>query len=101
VEHGIPQPVPDSTISLTMEEIYFTVAEVARRLGVSTRWLADECRAGRVEHIHIARRRRFTAAQVDVLVSRHTVQTEQVVAPRSTQRLEQTRERVARRLSGR
>jgi excisionase family DNA binding protein len=83
-----------------MEEVYFTVNEVAKRLGVSTRWLADECRAGRVEHVHIARRRRFTVAQVDALVARHTVLPE-AAATVDVSRLDRTRERVVRRLSQR
>lgn len=52
---------------------YYTVAEVARRFGVSARWLADECRAGRVEHVYIARKRRFTEDQVARLAQHNTV----------------------------
>jgi excisionase family DNA binding protein len=47
-----------------------TVDAVAELLGVSSRWLADECRAGRVTHVHIARKRRFTAKQVEQLIER-------------------------------
>jgi hypothetical protein len=81
-----------------MDEVYFTVAEVATRLGVSIGWLADECRAGRVEHMHIARRRRFTSAQVAALVAQHTVQATPADMPELTQRLARTRERVTRGL---
>jgi hypothetical protein len=42
----------------------FTVEQVAAVIGVSQRWLADECRANRVTHVHLARKRRFTADQV-------------------------------------
>jgi hypothetical protein len=50
----------------------YTVAEVADMLGLSERWLAAECRANRVEHINVARKRRFTARQVQALVQRNT-----------------------------
>ena len=46
------------------DKIYFTVEEAADQIGVSERWLADQCRAGTVEHVHIARKRRFTRQQV-------------------------------------
>jgi hypothetical protein len=51
----------------------FTVDEVARRLGVSARWLADQCQAERVEHVHLVRQCRFTDAQVDALVVSYPV----------------------------
>ena len=76
------------------------MSEVAKRLGVSSRWLADECRAGRIEHIHIARRRRFTANQVDALITKHTVEPTDVISEED-ERLNQTRDRVARRLARR
>lgn len=80
------------------EDTFATVAQVARRLGISARWLADECRAGRVEHVYIARRRRFTPEQVDSLVRKHTI--EPTPTCEATQ-LERTRDRVTRRLAGR
>ena len=83
-----------------MDDAYYTVSEVAKRLGVSSRWLADECRAGRIEHIHIARRRRFTAKQVDALIAKHTVEPVDVISEDDT-RLDRTRNRVARRLTRR
>lgn len=55
------------------EILTYDIKEVARRIRVSARWLADECRAGRVEHVHIARKRRFTAAQVEALLAKKTV----------------------------
>lgn len=56
------------------EEIrYFDIPEVARLIRVSARWLADECRSGRVEHVYIARKRRFTAAQVETLMAANTI----------------------------
>jgi Helix-turn-helix domain len=82
---------------VVMDDVYYTVPEVATRLGVSARWLADERRAGRVEHIHIARRRRFTAEQVDLLVKAHTVEPTGAVSE-DAKRLDRTRVRVARRL---
>jgi excisionase family DNA binding protein len=83
-----------------MDDVYYTVSEVAKRLGVSSRWLADECRAGRIEHIHIARRRRFTAKQVDALIAKHTVESTNVISEED-KHLDRTRERVARRLARR
>jgi hypothetical protein len=62
---------------------------------VSARWLAYEYRAGRVGHIHIARRRRFTHAQDDAFIRKYTVEP---VASVQVSRLEQTRDRVASRL---
>jgi hypothetical protein len=56
------------------EVLYFSVEQVARRLKVSARWLADQCRDGRVEHIHLARKRKFTPQQVRKLLETHTVQ---------------------------
>jgi excisionase family DNA binding protein len=51
-----------------------TVEEVAAKLGVSPRWLAEQCRDGVIEHVHMARKRRFTPAQVTKLLEQHTVQ---------------------------
>jgi hypothetical protein len=70
----------------------FSVKEVAEMVGVSERWLADTCRAEAVTHVHIARRRRFTAEQVDLLLKSFTVRPEQAV------RIDAERERVLRRL---
>ena len=70
----------------------FSVEEVAAALGVSERWLADECRANRVTHVFIARKRRFTAAQVQHLVDRFTV------TPIADRLAEAHRDRVMRRI---
>jgi len=79
-------------------ETLATIADVATRLAISARWLADECRAGRIEHVYIARKRRFTPAQIDTLVRKHTI--EPTPTSEATQ-LERTRDRVTRRLAGR
>jgi transposase InsO family protein len=50
-----------------------SIEDVAARLNVSSRWLADECRAGRVEHVYLARKRFFTESQVQRLLEVHTV----------------------------
>lgn len=71
------------------------VEEVARRLGVSARWLADQCRAERVEHVHVARQRRFTMAQFEALIARFTVR------PRADVQLDATKARVLRMLARR
>jgi hypothetical protein len=55
---------------------FLTIKEVAAELRISERWLADECRAKRVEHIHMAGSRRFTRAQVEALIRANTVAAE-------------------------
>lgn len=69
---------------------WFTVDEVAAKLRVSPRWLADECRAGRVEHVHMARQRFFTQEQVQTLVAKHTIR------PEADRKLDAVRERAVR-----
>lgn len=49
-----------------------TIRDVAARLQVSPRWLADQCRAGTIEHIHLARQRRFTPEHVTALLTKFT-----------------------------
>jgi hypothetical protein len=72
-----------------------SIDDVANRLKVSKRWLADECRAGRVEHVHLARKRFFTEVQVERLLARHTVVPDSVereeIARRSAVRTSRTR----------
>jgi Helix-turn-helix domain len=70
----------------------YTIAEVARKLRVSARWLADECRAERIEHVHIARQRRFTEDQIRSLLANKTV------IPAVARETDATRERVMRML---
>jgi|SRR6266496_3085791 len=72
---GAPQP---RTTETAEEELYFSVEQVAKRLKVSARWLADQCRDGRVEHVHLARKRKFTPEQVQKLLDSHTVQPAEV-----------------------
>lgn len=74
------------------EPIYYSVAEVAERLKVSKRWLEDQCRSELVEHVHLARKRKFTPAQVQKLLERHTV------TPPKTRTREKPLERIARTL---
>lgn len=75
------------------EKVYYSIDEVAARLGVSARWLADQCREELVEHVHIARKRRFTPSQVDLLVAKLTVH------PPADEMLDAARRRVVRRLT--
>jgi len=77
------------------DEEFFTVEQVARLLKVSPRWLAAQCRAERVEHVHIARQRRFTREQVHALIASKTVR------PAADRELDKTRERVMRQLARR
>ncbi|WP_203820536.1 hypothetical protein [Paractinoplanes ferrugineus] len=60
------------------QDLYFSVEQVAAKLKVSARWLADQCRDGRVEHVHLARKRKFTPAQVQKLLDSHTVKPAEV-----------------------
>jgi excisionase family DNA binding protein len=70
------------------EQWEYTVTEVAQRLRVSKRWLLEQCRTGRVEHVYMARKRKFTRAQVDKLLSEHTVVTaEQKARDKSVNRI--------------
>ena len=73
--------------------VLYTVQEVARYLRVSARWLAGQCRAERVEHVHLARVRRLTRSQVESLVASRTV------IPDDTKKLDATRQRVLRLLA--
>lgn len=61
-----------------------------RLLKMSARWLADQCRAEKVEHVHLARQRRFTPAQIQALVARRTVR------PVADLKLDATRQRLLR-----
>lgn len=74
------------------EPLYYTVAEVARRLNVSKRWLEDQCRSELVEHVHMARKRKFTPAQVKKLLEKHTV------TPPKVQARDRSMARIARRV---
>lgn len=78
---------------LPESDVLYTVEEVARYLRVSVRWLAQQCRAERVEHVHLARARRFTRRQVELLVLSHTV------IPDDHKKLDATRQRVLRLLA--
>ncbi|BEL12817.1 hypothetical protein Q0Z83_110080 [Actinoplanes sichuanensis] len=71
-EKGQAKPAANPTAA-DDEQWEYTVTEVAQRLRVSKRWLLEQCRTGRVEHVHMARKRKFTRAQVDKLLSKHTV----------------------------
>jgi hypothetical protein len=53
--------------------IYYTVGQVAKMLGVSPRWLADRCRAEEVDHVYMARKRKFTPEQVKQVLAQYTV----------------------------
>lgn len=50
-----------------------TLAEVAALTGFSERSLADDCRAGRIEHVHRGRDRLMTDEQIAALIREHTV----------------------------
>jgi hypothetical protein len=56
------------------EKLKYTVEEAADLLGVSSRWLADECRAERVEHVRLARHRFFSHDQILRLLEKNAVE---------------------------
>jgi hypothetical protein len=55
------------------DEKLYLVPEVAMMIDVSKRWLFDQCRAGKVEHVYLARKRKFTGRQVWKLIRDNTV----------------------------
>lgn len=55
------------------DEKLYLVPEVAKMIGVSKRWLFDQCRAGKVEHVYLARKRKFTGKQIWKLLREKTV----------------------------
>ncbi|WP_125811493.1 helix-turn-helix domain-containing protein [Actinoplanes sp. ATCC 53533] len=77
------------------QTLYYTVGQVAKMLGVSPRWLADRCRAEEVDHVYMARKRKFTPAQVEKVLKQYTVEGPDFEAERREQ------ERIARRARAR
>lgn len=49
----------------------YSLDEVAAMTGLSARWLADQCRANKIEHEDIEHTRRMTLAQIDTLIAQH------------------------------
>lgn len=85
-------------------DLLHTADEVAALLRVSARWLADQCRAERIEHIHVARRRPFTRKQVMALIETSTVRPDASVRMNTARaedhrKLDATRQRVLRLLA--
>ncbi|WP_436528208.1 hypothetical protein [Actinoplanes sp. HUAS TT8] len=69
-------------------QLGLAVAEVAKRLRVSARWLGNQCRSGLVEHVFLARKRSFTEDQVQKLLDAYTVTTpKQAARDKSTRRI--------------
>lgn len=55
-----------------MEARYlYSLTEVAELTGLTKRWLADQCRAGKIDHTHIENSRRMTLDQIDSLIGSH------------------------------
>ncbi len=58
-----------------MEACYlYTLDQVAEMTGLSERWLADRCRADKIDHTRIEHRRRMTMTQIELLLEQHRVQ---------------------------
>lgn len=74
------------------EPLYYTVAQAAALVGVSKRWLEDQCRDEEIEHVHIARKRKFTPAQLEKLFAKHTV------TPAKTEARDSDLKRIASRI---
>ncbi|MFI5496563.1 helix-turn-helix domain-containing protein [Actinoplanes sp. NPDC051859] len=72
--------------------VTYTVEEAAAILGVTPRWLADQCRNEDVDHVHIARKRRFTPEQIEKVLRDHTV------TPISAQQYDAERAKVIQRM---
>jgi hypothetical protein len=68
-------------------KVRYTIDEAAELLGVSPRWLADECRAERIEHVHLARHRFFTFDQLLRLLKKHEVEPLDVRVDRELERV--------------
>ncbi|MGH8879770.1 MAG: hypothetical protein ACRD0P_20880 [Stackebrandtia sp.] len=68
-------------------EPLYSIQDVVDAYGLSARWLADQCRANKIEHVVLARQRKFTRSQVDAILARHTVTPQLTDAERSTARL--------------
>jgi hypothetical protein len=81
---------PDALDDLEGEHTY-ELRVVAKLIRVSERWLADQCRAEKVEHVHLARKRKFTVAQIRKLLKSHTV------TPLDAERIDKELLRIARR----
>jgi len=84
------------------QTLYYTVGQVAKMLGVSSRWLADRCRAEEVDHVYMARKRKFTPAQVEKVLAQYTVEgpdreAEQKELERIARKAQAARARGARR----
>ncbi|WP_305783725.1 hypothetical protein [Symbioplanes lichenis] len=73
--------------SRPVQKIRYSVEEAAKLLGVSSRWLADECRAERVAHVHLARHRSFTHGQLLALLKKHEVEPLDSKADRAIERI--------------
>lgn len=58
----------------------YTLAEVAEMTGLSVRWLADRCRAEKIDHSNIQGERRMSLEQVDLLLEQHRVRPTDVEA---------------------
>lgn len=72
----MPERVPQQQQVVEGENdptVYYTVSQVARMIGVSSRWLADRCRAEEVDHVYMARKRKFTPEQVKQVMAHYTV----------------------------
>lgn len=64
-----------------MERRTLTVAEAAEVLGVGERWLAEQCRRGRVPHLRLGQARRFTETHIEQILAAHETRPRPVSAP--------------------
>lgn len=51
----------------------YSLDQVAEMTGLSARWLADRCRADKIDHENIQDSRRMSLEQIDILLEQHRV----------------------------
>lgn len=64
----------------------YTLAEVAELTGFSERSLLDDCRAGRIAHVHRGRAYGLTPEQLESLIATHIVTPSPTVDPQESHR---------------
>ena len=79
----------ETTTKTNVEPLTYDIPSAAARIGCGARWLAAECRAGRVEHAHLGASRRLTLAQIEMVIAKKTVKpspTPRYIVPPSKRR---------------
>lgn len=75
----------------------YPLSEVAEMTLLGERWLLDECRTGRAQHVQRGGRRGMTAAQIWALIDRHSEGGDPAtVAPTTLSAVQMSRRNAAR-----